>query len=170
MVKVATLRTALLVSCAGIFLFAAYSSGKLALAQSSALQSTAESKEISIDEYDRIAQVWYYQRMAKNGWERGQEIYYMKCWMCHNDYTRKSETNPATAAPALRDLYKRPKLMSGQPVNDQTVTAQIRAGSARMPSYGAVLNEKDVSDLVAYLRDKCCWDEMNPPANPRYHP
>ena len=162
---------ALLILFAGMLLFTAPSSGNPALAQSSAPQATpAESKEISIDEFDRTAQMWYYQRMAKHGWERGQEIYYMKCWMCHNDYTRKAETNPAAAAPTLRDLYKRPKLMSGQPVNDQTVTAQIRAGSARMPSYGAVLNEKDLSDLVTYLREKCCWDEMNPPANPRYHP
>jgi mono/diheme cytochrome c family protein len=142
--------------------------GKLAFAQSASQSPAAEAKQTPIDEYDRTAQVWYYQRMGKSGWERGQEIYYMKCWICHNDYTRKAV--PATAAPTLRDLYKRPRLIYGQPVNDQTVTAQIRKGSAGMPSYGAVLNDKDLSDLVTYLREKCCWDEMNPPANPRYHP
>ncbi len=133
-----------------------------------ASQSPAAVKEAPIDEYDRTAQVWYYQRMGKSGWERGQEIYYMKCWICHNDYTRKA--SPASAGPSLRNLYKRPTLMSGDEVNDQTVMAQIRLGNARMPAYGAVLNDKDLSDLIIYLREKCCWDEMNPPTNPRYHP
>jgi len=166
---------ALLILVAGILVCAGEPGAKTALAQNSSSNSTSQSaksdtKGVQIDEYDRTAQVWYYQRIGKSGWQRGQEIYYMKCWICHNDYTRRAEPNPATAAPTLRDLYKRPKLMSGQPVNDQTVTAQIRGGSARMPAYGAVLNEKDLSDLVTYLREKCCWDEMNPPANPRYHP
>jgi hypothetical protein len=25
-----------------------------------------------------------------------------------------------------------------------------------------------MSDLVAYVRDKCCWDETKPEPNPRY--
>jgi len=125
----------------------------------------AKGKEVHIDEYQRSAKVFYLQRFAKSGWERGQEIYLIKCWMCHNDYTVKAEPN---AAPTLRELYKRPKLMSGQPVNDETVRAQISDGSRTMPGFRYSLNEQDLSDLVTYLREKCCWDEMNPPANPRY--
>jgi hypothetical protein len=75
------------------------------------------------------------------------------------------------AAPTLRGLFKRPKLISGQAVTEETVKAKIRGPVVgRMPAYGPVLNDKDLDDLVSYLRDKCCWDEMNPPPNPRYHP
>jgi cytochrome c5 len=136
---------ALAIPVAGMLLWTAGPGAKLTLGQASSSQAAAApAKEVSIDEYDRTAQLWYYQRMAKSGRERGEEIYYMKCWICHNDYTRKAETNPANAAPTLRNLYKRPRLMSGQPVNDQTVTAQIRGGSFRMPAYGTVLNEKEL--------------------------
>ena len=121
--------------------------------------------EGSLDDYQRSGQLFYMQRMAKSGWERGQEIYLMDCWICHNDYTIKADPK---AAPTLRDLYKRPKLMSGRPVNDDTVAAQIRDGSAQMPGFRATFNDKDMADLLAYLRDKCCWDEQNPAANPRY--
>ncbi len=160
---------ALLTPIAALLLWATSLGVHQTQAQSAVSHSAATgAKEVPIDEYDRTAQFWYYQRMGRSGWERGQEIYYMKCWMCHNDYTRKAEPNPANAAPTLRNLFKRRVLMSGQPVNDQTVTAQIRNGSPRMPAYSPVLNDKDLSDLVTYLREKCCWDEMHPPANPRY--
>jgi mono/diheme cytochrome c family protein len=129
--------------------------------------SAAAAKPAPVDEYDRVAQLWYYQRMGKSGWERGQEIYKMKCWICHNDYTIKAQPD---AAPTLKGLFQRPLLRTGQPVNDETVAAQIRNGNSRMAAYGHVLNEQDIADLVTYLREKCCWDEMNPPANPRYHP
>lgn len=158
---------ALLILSVGLLLCTRDSGGKPVFAQTAASQSAAaEAQEVPVDEYDRTAQLWHYQRLAKSGWERGQEIYLMKCWICHNDYTIRAEPN--AAAPTLRDLYKRPTLRSGQPVNDQTVAAAIRGGNSRMPSYGSVLNDKDLSDLLTYLREKCCWDEMNPPANPRY--
>ena len=125
----------------------------------------AAPKEAQLDEYQRSGQLLYMQRMGKDGADRGQEIYYMKCWMCHNDYTRKVDPK---AAPTLKGLYTRAKLMSGDPVNEETVRKQIKEGSQGMPSYKAVLSDKDLADLLAYLKEKCCWDEMNPAANPRY--
>jgi mono/diheme cytochrome c family protein len=59
-------------------------------------------------------------------------------------------------------------LLTGQPVNDETVAAKIRDGGPRMPAYRHGLSDKDLADLVEYLREKCCWDENNPPRNPRY--
>ena len=127
-----------------------------------------------LDPYDRVSQLWYFQRLASSGWQRGQEIYYMRCWICHNEYTVIAEPG---AAPSLRDLYKRPRLMNGQPVNDQTVAAFVRAGTGRMPSYSPqYFKDADLADLVVYLREKCgtfktgggCFDEHNPPANPAY--
>ena len=135
-------------------------------AQSGSSSSTASPQ---YDPYQRSGDVFYMNRMGKSGWERGKEIWYMKCWICHNDYTRAAN-NPSEGpvAPTLKELYKRPVLLSGQPVNDDTVKAQIREGSPKMPGYKYVLSDKDLTDLVEYLRDHCCWDEQNPPANPRF--
>ena len=104
-------------------------------------------------------------RMGESGADRGQEIYYMKCWICHNDYTRKVDPK---AAPTLKGLFKRTKLMSGKDVNQETVLTQIKEGNANMPSYKAGLSDKDLADLMSYLQERCCWDEQNPPANSHY--
>ena len=141
---------------------------------SARLPVTMPTQPQPLDPYDRVSQVWYFQRLASSGWQRGQEIYYMRCWICHNEYTVIAEPG---AAPSLRDLYKRPRLMNGQPVNDQTVAAFVRAGTGRMPSYSPqYFKDEDLADLVVYLREKCgtfktgggCFDEHNPPTNPMY--
>src|SRR5438132_10897684 len=51
----------------------------------------------------RSAEILYFKRFAESGSERGKEIYFYKCWVCHNDYTRSA----GTTAPTLRDLYKK---------------------------------------------------------------
>ena len=116
----------------------------------------------------RSAEVLYFKRFAESGSERGKEIYFYKCWVCHNDYTRAA----GTTAPTLRSLYERPKLVSGQPVNDQTVAQKIKNGGPNMPGYQYTLTEQDLADLVSFLREgKCCWEdfeEKEPPRNPRY--
>jgi len=141
--------------------------GNRAVAQSSPQSNTSGSDlDSQLDPYQRSGSIFYHKLMGKSGWERGQHIYYLKCWICHNEYAIASD--PKGAAPTLKELYKRPKLMSGQPVNDETVAAKIRDGGPRMPTYKYVLNDKDIADLLAYLREKCCWDADNPPANPRY--
>ena len=116
----------------------------------------------------RSAEILYFKRMAESGPDRGKEIYFFKCWVCHNSYTRAA----GSPAPTLKELYKRPVLLSGKPVNDATVAEQIKNGSARMPGYRYSLSDQDVADLLSFLRDgKCCWedyDEFNPPVNPRY--
>jgi len=127
-----------------------------------------------LDPYDRVSQVWYFQRLAGSGSQRGQEIYYMRCWICHNEYTVIAEPG---AAPSLRNLFKKEKLITGQPVSDETVAALIRSGTRRMPSYSPqYFKDDDLKDLIAYLKEKCgtfptgggCFDEHNPPANPMY--
>ena len=133
-------------------------------------QTTSQSgSSADYDPYQRSGDVFYMNRMGQAGWERGREIWYMKCWICHNEYTIKAN-NPQVApvAPTLKELYKRPVLLSGKPVNDDTVKDQIREGSRQMPAYKYVLTDKDLEDLVDYLRDHCCWDEQNPPPNPRF--
>jgi mono/diheme cytochrome c family protein len=112
------------------------------------------------DNYQRSLETYEFKKAAASGPERGREIFYYKCWFCHNEYTKQ--------APQLTGLFKRETLLSGLPVNDDTVKDRIRNGGAGMAAYKYTLNEADLNDLVAFVRDKCCWDSDAPPANPRY--
>ena len=112
------------------------------------------------DKYQRSLETYEFKKAATSGPERGREIFYYKCWFCHNEYTKQ--------APQLTGLFKRETLLSGLPVNDDTVKDRIRNGGAGMAAYKYTLSEADLNDLVSFVRDKCCWDSDAPPANPRY--
>jgi streptogramin lyase/mono/diheme cytochrome c family protein len=112
----------------------------------------------------RAVKVYGYNVTANSGAARGEVIYYYKCWICHNDYARAS----GTPAPTLKGVFDRARLLSGDPVNDETVARQIRTGSAQMPSFGTVLKDADIADIVAYLHNGCCFEETKPPVNPWY--
>jgi mono/diheme cytochrome c family protein len=113
----------------------------------------------------RSVAIYNFRTTAESGPLRGEEIYFFKCWICHNSYTVKA----GTGAVSLKDLYKRPRLAAtGQPVNDQTVAEKIRNGSPRMPAYRYTLSDADMADLLSYLRDDRCCFEDEPPRNPRY--
>jgi streptogramin lyase len=101
---------------------------------------------------------------GKSGAARGEVIYYYKCWNCHNDYTRAA----GSPAPTLKGIFNRANLVTGDPVNDETVAKQIRQGSAQMPAFGTTLKDADIADVLAYLHSGCCWEETKPPANPWY--
>ena len=113
------------------------------------------------DYNQRALEIYEFKKAAQSGPERGQEIFYYKCWFCHNEFTKD--------VPKLTGLYQHAQLFSGQPVNDETVKNQIRNGSPSMAAYKYTLSEADLNDLVSYLREKCCWDSDSPPANPRFH-
>ena len=130
-------------------------------AQESSLSPEPSSKEATPrNQWQRSWEVYNAQTTAAAGWPRGEEIYYYKCWMCHNKY--------AKTGPSLHDLYQRSRLVSGEPVNDQTVTEKIKNGAAGMPAYRHTLSDTDVEDLLSYLREKCCFEADEPPRNPRY--
>src|SRR5882757_9949453 len=114
-------------------------------------------------DYDqRALEIYEFRKAAQSGPARGREIYFYKCWMCHNELAQGG-------APKLVGLFQRPTLVSGDPVNDDTVKAKILNGSANMPAYKHVLNEGDLADLMSWLRDeKCCWNSEILPLNPRY--
>src|ERR1700730_15591406 len=112
----------------------------------------------------RAVHIVGYNVAAKSAAARGEVLYYYKCWNCHNDYTRAA----GSPAPTLKDIYKRTTLVTGDPVNDDTVAKQIRSGSAQMPSFGMALKDADIADLLAYLHAGCCYEETNPPVNPWY--
>jgi mono/diheme cytochrome c family protein len=132
-----------------------------AAAQESASPGTKTESSAPIrDKYQRSLETYEFKKAAASGPERGREIFYYKCWFCHNEYT--------THAPQLTGLFKREALLSGLPVNDDTVKDRIRNGGAGMAAYKYTLSEADLDDLVSFVRDKCCWDSDAPPANPRY--
>jgi mono/diheme cytochrome c family protein len=112
------------------------------------------------DYHQRSLEIYEFRKAAPSGPERGQEIFYYKCWFCHNEYTKD--------IPKLTGLYQRPTLLSGEPANDETVKQKIRDGGPSMPAYKHALSDLDINDLVSYLREKCCWDSDSPPPNPRY--
>ncbi len=79
---------------------------------------------------------------------RGETLYAYKCFYCHNNY--------AQGGPALESLFKRPKLSSGVATNDATVAAVIKTGSAKMPGFGFGLDDRDIRDVISYLRSPQC--------------
>jgi mono/diheme cytochrome c family protein len=112
------------------------------------------------DPYQKSLRVYEFKKAAESGAERGQEIFYYKCWFCHNEFTKD--------IPKLPGLFQRATLISGEPVNDDTVKAKIRDGGSGMAAYKYALSESDLNDLVSYLRERCCWNSDSPPPNPQY--
>ena len=125
-------------------------------------QAVAQVPEANLQ---RSTEIYNLNTLAPDGARRGEELYYYKCWMCHNAYSVEAGT-PATL---LKDLYQRPMLLSGQPVNDETVAEKIRNGGPGMPGYRYSLSDRDIADLLSYIREgECCFEGEEPPPNPRY--
>src|SRR6516164_3946932 len=104
------------------------------------------------DYNQRALGIYEFRKATQSGPARGQEIYYYKCWMCHNEFAQ-------SGGPNLAALFTRATLVNGEALSEASVKKQIKNGSANMPAYGHVLDDTDLSDLVAWLKDeKCCWD------------
>jgi virginiamycin B lyase len=113
-----------------------------------------------MDDLQKADRIYQFRKAAASGPERGREIFYYKCWFCHNEFTKD--------VPKLTGLFQHQTLWSGAPVNDETVKNQIRNGSADMAAYKYTLSEADINDLVSFLRQECCWNSDAPPLNPAY--
>ena len=115
----------------------------------------------SHDDLQRSYRTDKYLEVAESGADRGQNIYWHKCWACHNKYQQ--------AAPQLEGLFQHPALITGVPVNEENVAAHIKKGGPGMPSFGTTLSNSDVADVVSYLHsDKCCVEGESLPSNPWY--
>jgi len=113
------------------------------------------------DDLQRSYRTDHYLEVAESGADRGENIYWHKCWACHNKYQQ--------AAPTLEGLFQQPALITGVPVNEENVAAHIKKGGPGMPSFGTTLSNSDVADVVSYLHsDKCCVEGEHLPANPWY--
>ncbi len=76
----------------------------------------------------------------------GRHIFDRYCAMCHEAYSSR-----ALRGPSLEGLFKKQFMPSGTPANDDRVREVIALGRSKMPSFGRVLNEQQVNDLLAYL-------------------
>jgi len=150
---------------AGVIVLGGVLIGWQAFAQTSSSQGSGTSGGSGLA-LERSVAIYNFKTTAESGPLRGEEIYYYKCWICHNQYTIKA----GTGALPLKDLFKRGRIVStGQPATNETVAEKIKNGSDRMPSYRYVLSDKDLEDLLSYLRDeKCCFEGQEPPRNPAY--
>jgi len=119
-----------------------------------------ETPTVARDPYQRSLAIYEFRKAAESGADRGREIFYYKCWFCLNEF--------AEGAPKLTGVYQRGKLLSGRPTTDDGIKDEIKNGGAGMAAYKFTLSDADVDDLVAYIREKCCWDSKSPPPNPRY--
>ena len=160
-------RNIILCVAVSLVLYGGEGIGRKAAAQSgsSAAPATADSAAAAL-RLQRSVAVYNFKTTAEKGPLRGQEIYFFKCWICHNSYAIKG----GTGAVPLKDLFKRPKLViTGEPVSDQTVAEKIKNGSPKMPAYRYTLSDADIADLLSYIRDeKCCFEGLEPPRNPLY--
>jgi mono/diheme cytochrome c family protein len=130
-------------------------------AQAQGASQNSQDKPAQKDSYQRSTEIYEYKTTAKGGQQRGEELYYYKCWVCHNQF--------AKVAPQLKGLFKRPTFSSSDdPISDPTVADKIRNGGPGMPSFGATLKPADISDLLSYIKEGCCFDSESPPPNPRY--
>src|SRR5258708_20988395 len=116
-----------------------------ALAAMAANVFAQEAKAPARDYNQRALEIYEFRKAAASGPERGQEIFYYKCWFCHNEFVQ--------GIPPLTGLYQKPNLLSGESVNDDTVKEKIRNGGAGMAAYKYTFNDANVNDDVWYLRD-----------------
>lgn len=78
----------------------------------------------------------------------GGEIYGKYCLSCHYD-----DSTDQKIGPGLAGLLERATIeASGEPISPESVRAQIVTPAGRMPSFEAHLSEKQLDDLVAYLK------------------
>ena len=128
-------------------------------------QAAPVHQEMPVDKYDRNATLWAHERSGfKSGWQRGREVFFMNCWMCHSEYVIAGDWAPA---PSLRDVTTR--------LTDAQIATYIQNGAGRMPAFKQ-LTDADIKDLLTLFHEKCgksptgssCFDEHNPPPNPLY--
>ncbi len=77
----------------------------------------------------------------------GRHLYDQYCDRCHNPYSTRGRKGPG-----LKGVFKREYLpVSGIPANDERVSEVIRLGRGKMESFGNVLSQQQVEDMLAYL-------------------
>ena len=86
---------------------------------------------------------------AKKGADiaNGQEAYKKNCAVCH--FADKSDKR---IGPGLKSFYQREKMFDGRPVHDENVRDLVLNGAGKMIPFKEKLDNKQVDDLIAYLK------------------
>jgi mono/diheme cytochrome c family protein len=77
----------------------------------------------------------------------GRKIYDDYCDRCHEPYSSRDKKGPG-----LQGVFQKQFLpMSGMPANDDRLSDIVRDGREKMPGFGQVLTEEQITDLLSYL-------------------
>ncbi len=76
----------------------------------------------------------------------GRRVFVYHCARCHEAYSSRG-----LQGPSLEHMFKKQYLPSGLPANDARVAEVIQYGKSKMPSFGNVLTQQQIKDLLAYL-------------------
>jgi cytochrome c len=75
----------------------------------------------------------------------GRDVFEAKCWDCHN-----TDSNEKKVGPGLKGT-KNGKLPSGKPATHDVILPIINKGGGDMPPFGALLNDQEKEDVIAYV-------------------
>lgn len=92
----------------------------------------------------RVAQV---PKSASPDLADGKQVYEQKCEACHF-----SASGEKKIGPGLAGLMKRPKFKNGMAANNDNLRRVIERGGKDMPGFRSALKEKQIRDLIAYVR------------------
>ncbi|HJX00282.1 MAG TPA: cytochrome c [Terriglobales bacterium] len=78
--------------------------------------------------------------------QHGREIFQAHCAICHNAYRKEP-----LQGPPLVGVFRKKELPSGIPATDEHVRETILTGRRNMPPFTALLDERQLNELLAYL-------------------
>jgi mono/diheme cytochrome c family protein len=77
----------------------------------------------------------------------GRKLYDNYCGRCHETYSSHGKKGPS-----LQGIFKQQYLsVSGLPATDDRVADIVKHGRAKMQGLGQVMNDQEITDLLAYL-------------------
>ena len=81
--------------------------------------------------------------------DEGKKVFTQRCSACH-----KTDSETKTIGPGLKGLggSSRKFVTTDTPVTDETLRKWILKGDGLMPPFEKVLDDKQVGDLVSYLK------------------
>jgi mono/diheme cytochrome c family protein len=80
--------------------------------------------------------------------QHGERIFSANCAICH-----RPNSTDALNGPGLKGLYKKQFLpSSGLKLSDTQVRETIVHGRKNMPPMGALMNDEQINDLIAFLK------------------
>jgi len=78
--------------------------------------------------------------------ERGRRVFEARCIACHDAYSSRPRQGPG-----LQGIFRKKYLPSGAPANDDRARDAIMSGRSNMPPMQNVLDDQQLSDLLAFL-------------------